>query len=90
MPASKSGPRNSKAVKPKVLIASKVPTGQTPIRCKVLESAALESPPSLLTRTMHVERAHSMQEVVTDLMRPRMTDGASRDSVGDGLVVAER
>lgn len=37
-----------------------------------------------------VEIELMMQEMVTDRIRPRMTEGASRDSVGDGLVVGER
>jgi hypothetical protein len=29
------------------------------------------------------------QEIVTDRMRPRMTEGASRESCGEGRVVEE-
>jgi len=41
-------------------------------------------------KTIRVESAHNMHDMVTDLMRPRITEGASRESVGDGLVVEER
>jgi hypothetical protein len=45
--------------------------------------------PAVLVRMIAVEARQKKQEMVTERMRARITDGASRESVGLGLVVDE-
>lgn len=44
---------------------------------------------SFADNTANVVNEHMMHDTVTDCIRPRITDGASRDSCGDGRVVAD-
>lgn len=41
-------------------------------------------------RNTKVDMEQIIQEMVTERIRPRITDGASRESVGEGRVVEER
>jgi hypothetical protein len=43
-----------------------------------------------LIRIRNVVMVHTRHETVTDRIRARMTDGASREREADGRVVAER
>jgi hypothetical protein len=64
------------------------PTGKYPIRWSDLSGVAQVSS-STAERTTNVVTEQIMQDIVTDCMRPRMTEGASRESCGDGRVVEE-
>ena len=85
-PASKSGPRNRVAVNPRFRIASVAPTGQYPMECKDLRGL----PPSTEDNRIKVPIEQTIHDDVTKRMRPRMTEGASRESCGDGRVVGEK
>ena len=46
-------------------------------------------PSSMEASMTNVVTEHTMQVAVTDCMRPRMTEGASRESVAEGRVVED-
>jgi len=56
------------------------------MRCMLLNGL----PFSKDERSTNVNSEQIMQVVVTERIRPRITEGASRDSVGEGRVVEER
>lgn len=85
MPSSKSGPRKRMAVKDKDLIVSSRPTGKYPSWCRDESSGSSAAN----VRMMKVDAVHRKQERETALMRPRITEGASRERVGDGRVVGD-
>jgi len=74
------------AVSPTLFNASKMPIGNHPMRCMLLNGL----PFSKDERSTNVNSEQIMQVVVTERIRPRITEGASRDSVGEGRVVEER
>ncbi len=83
---SKSGPRNNTAVSPTVFIVSIQPTGKYPMRWIVSKKDRSSWDDS----TKKVDIEQRVVDMVTDRIRPRITEGASRDNVGEGRVVAVR
>jgi hypothetical protein len=80
------------AVNIRVLTVSAKPTGKYPKWCRAAQELEIWAPSlaaaALTTRTD--EMLHTMHDTVTDRMRARMTEGASRVSVDEGRVVDER
>src|SRR5205809_1506295 len=85
IPFSYSGPRKSIIVNATDLTVSVTPTGHQPRRWRA--SMGVRCPHEVMTR--NVEVVVMMQDRVTARMRPRITEGASRESCGDGRVVEE-
>lgn len=83
---SNSGPRNSSAVSNRAFRASARPTGQYPRAW----SAAPKLCPPTRVRTARVVRETATQVRVTEVIRARMTCGASRLRVGEGRVFGDR
>lgn len=77
---------NRIAVRRRLRKISNTPTGHQP---RSLNPAATEVFPSS-TASQRTATELKMHEPVTARMRARMTDGASRLRLGDGLVVGER
>jgi hypothetical protein len=63
-----------------------MPIGYHPIAWK---AAAKVPSLTIVQRITNVAIEHIVQEVVTEAMRPRITDGASRDRFAEGRVVEE-
>lgn len=79
------GPMNRIAVKANAFAVSIKPMGKKPMRCK-----DFPGPPfSAEERKTKVMTEQMMHDTVTECIRPRITDGASRDSVIEGRVVEE-
>lgn len=68
------------------LITSSKPTGNKPIRCSDLSGLPL----STAERETKVMSEQMVVEMVTQRMRPLITDGASREMPSEGRVVGER
>lgn len=83
---SNRGPKNSKAVRARHLADSPSPAGQRPMRWR---APATDRPPHCI-RMYSVAAEHSVHDSVTEAMRARITEGLSRDRVGDGRVLEER
>jgi hypothetical protein len=90
IPASKRGPTKRVAVSRRQLMVSPRPTGTYPRWCRAFhERERLESSAAAAMTRKDVV-LHARHETVTDRMRARMTEGASRERVGEGRVVGER
>lgn len=83
---SYSGPVKSTAVSRRDFAVSTRPTGQYPRACRA--SAGVAWPCEVKIRKVMTVQTTQVNE--TDAIRARITDGASRDKVGDGLVVGDR
>jgi len=69
------------------LTVSSTPTGNQPRLCNAWIGVPLLTTEQRITK---VVTEQSMQVVMTEAMRPFMTEGASREEVGEGRVVFER
>lgn len=65
-----------------VLKLSVIPTGNKPILCSDLSAL----PFSREVKEKNVMRRHAVVEIVTERMRPFITEGASRERVAEGRV----
>jgi hypothetical protein len=65
------------------------PTGKYPKRCRAFRGLRTASPSSTAARTTNVVTEQMMHDTVTDAMRPRMTEGASRERLAEGRVVED-
>lgn len=74
------------AVSPTLFTASSMPIGNHPMWCMLF----IGLPVSTDESKTNVNIEQMMQEVVTERIRPRITDGASRERLGEGRVVEER
>lgn len=62
--------------------------GKYPISCRAFKELVTYVPfLSTEDKTTNVMVEHIMQLIVTDCVRPLMTEGASRDRLGEGRVV---
>jgi hypothetical protein len=81
-----SGPRNSSAVSPSTLIDALSSAGHRPIKCSTSRTVARGS----CRRITYVVPQQTRQLMVTEVMRARITVGASRDKVALGRVRDEK
>src|SRR5699024_8470458 len=84
-PRSKRGPTNRIAVRIKAWATSEIWTGHQPRSLRASESEAL----LFSTMSHRTAKVLTMQDRVTALILARMTEGASRLRVADGLVAEE-